>query len=252
MRKKTQPRGILERIRFLKSHPVWKSQYSAFVKAVSQLRLPAASTGLSVSCGDGTWDFLALTNNHNLKKIIATDVVDCPVSGDDINLLNAQAAWSFQRVSPDTVLPVSDSLCELVLHQDVIEHTPKPYLLLRENHRVLKPGGYLLCGTPNIFRPANILKLMSGRLSFPWRLTTGLLNPAYLNPGVQSDDMVHVQEFNQYQLRTMLEEVGFEVVSLARCFFGVSFLKLNFCDFPTGNLGGNLCQYLFCVARKRS
>lgn len=244
--------GILQRLDLLKGHPVWRPQYLAFVQAISQLALPGGATGLSVSCGDGAWDFLAISNNRNLKKIIATDIVDCPVSEEDIKLLNTKAVWSFQKVASDKVLPLPDKCCELVLHLDVIEHTLKPCLLLKENYRVLKPGGYLLCGTPNIFRPANLLKLLLGRLSFPCGLSPGLFNPGYLNPGIKSEGMTHVQEFNQYQLRIMLEEIGFEVVSFTCCFFGISFLKISFCDFPAGDFGKNLCQYLFCVARKSS
>ncbi len=242
--------GISQRIDFLRRHPVWRSQYVAFLQAVSRLTIPPGSTALSVSCGDGVWDFLAFANNPRLARISATDVVDCQVNEEDVKLLNTRGVWTFQRVAPDTALPVNDNCCDLVFHQDVIEHTPKPCLLLRENYRVLKPGGYLLCGTPNIFRPANILKLLIGRLTFPWRLAPGVLNPRYLNPGTRSDDMTHVQEFHQYQLRLMLEEIGFNVVSFRYCFFGISFLMLRFSHFPTGRLGENLCQYLFCVARK--
>jgi len=243
--------GLLQRARFLNSHPVWRSQYIAFVKAISKLELLPGSTGLSVSCGDGTWDYLAQVSNQKLGRLVATDVVDCLVSEDDIALLNTQASWNFQKVVPDRDLPLDDNSFELVFHMDVIEHTPRPSLLLEENLRVLKPGGYLLCGTPNIVRPANIAKLLLGKLTFPFRLDTGLMNPSYLNPGIRTEGMIHVQEFNQYQLRIMLEEAGFEVVSLVPCFFGISFLKINFCDFPTSNLGQNLCQYIFCVARKR-
>jgi len=242
----------MKRIDFMKDHPVWRSQYSAFVKAISQLKIPSGATGLSVSCGDGTWDFLALSHNQHLARLIATDVVDCPVSEDDIKLLNTKGSWSFQKVAPDTVLPLKDGCCELVFHQDVIEHTAKPCFFLKEHYRVLKPGGYLLCGTPNIFRPANILKILAGRLQFPCSLSSGLLNPSYLNPVVKSEGMTHIQEFNQFQLRIMLEEAGFEVVSLTCCFFGISFLKINLRDFPAGSFGRNLAQYLFCVARRGS
>jgi len=243
-------RGIRGRIDFLSRHPVWRSQYKAFVRAVSRLALPPGSTGLSVSCGDGVWDFLAMANNPALARMMATDVVDCPVAKDDIGLLNTRGAWTFQRVAADVPLPVDDGACDLVLHMDVIEHTRRPYLMIKENFRVLKPGGYLLCGTPNIFRPANILKLLVGRLTFPCGFENGLLNPRYLNPGIKSDGMTHVQEFNRYQLGLMLEEVGFEVVSMTACFFGISFLLLRLADFPAGPLGKNACQYLVCVARK--
>ena len=237
---------IKRRIDFIKTHPVWRSQYSAFVKAVAQLRIPPGATALSVSCGDGTWDFLAVSANPNLRRIIATDVVDCPVSAEDVRLLQTKTAWSFQKVPPDMVLPLDDDCCRLVLHQDVLEHTKKPFLLLKENHRVLERGGYLLCGTPNIFRPANIAKLLIGKLTFP----CGLYRVAPGAGALLPSEMIHVQEFNQYQLRTMLEESGFNLLSMIHCFFGISFLKIKFCDFPNGNSGRNLCQYIFCVAQK--
>lgn len=243
--------GIAQRIRLLKRHPVWRPQHDIFVKTVSALVLPSAAAALSVSCGDGSWDWLAFASNPDLKSIVATDVVDCPVTGDDVTRLNRHGAWSYQKVTPDRVWPFDDNCFDLVFHMDVLEHTSKPGLFLSENYRVLKSGGYLLCGTPNIFRPANVLKLLLGKLAFPCGLGPGIFNPRYLNPGIPSDTMTHVQEFNQYQLRIMLEEAGFEMVSTDCCFFGVSFLKLKFKDFPVGNLGRNLCQYLFCVAQKR-
>ena len=242
--------GIAQRIRLLKRHPVWRSQHDIFVQTVSGLALPPAATALSQSCGDGSWDWLTFANSPNLTGIVATDVVDCPVSGDDIKLLNRHGAWAFQKVPPDSTLPFDDNRFDLVFHMDVIEHTSKPALFLNENYRVLKSGGYLLCGTPNMFRPANILKLLLGKLKFPSSLAPGIFNPAYLNPGIPSRTMTHIQELNQYQLRVMLEEAGFVVVSMTSCFFGISFLKLKLRDFPSGNLGKNLCQYLFCVARK--
>jgi ubiquinone/menaquinone biosynthesis C-methylase UbiE len=240
MTKTSSDRGIGRRIGFVKSHPVWRSQYTCFVNAISSLSLPSESTAVSVSCGDGTWDFLAFAHNRNLKKMIAVDVVDCPVAEADIRLLNTKGEWSFQKIAPDNALPFSDNSCELVLHQDVIEHTTKPYLLLAENHRLLKPGGFLLFGTPNIFRPANIMKLLLGKLTFPWFFVNG------------AEKMTHVQEFNAVGLKLMLEEIGFDVLSINHCFFGVSFLKINIRDFPAGNLGRNLCQYLFFVAQKRT
>lgn len=237
MRQTGQSDSITGRIATQPNHPVWRSQYISFVDEISKLKLAPNSTALSVSCGHGMWDYLAFKNNPDIKTIIATDVVDCQVRRDDIDLLNSGHVWSFQKVFPDSVLPIGDNRCDLVFHQDVIEHTTKPFLLLRENYRILKSGGYLLLGTPNIFRPANIVKLLLGKLAFPWRLS-------------QPDAGVHIQEFNEYQLRTMVEEVGFKIISIRHCFFGISFLNINFRDFPTSSTGKNLCQYLFVVAWK--
>jgi len=232
--------SILQRVVSQQNHPVWRSQYNSFVTAISELKLTSYATALSVSCGNGMWDYLAFKSNQNVTTIIATDVVDCPVQKEDIDLLNTGHAWSFLRVPPDSELPIKDSCCDLVFHQDVIEHTRKPFLLLKENYRILKNGGYLLFGTPNIFRPANMIKIFLGKLIFPWQLGYSSKTGA----------SVHIQEFNEHQLRTMVEEAGFNILSVRYCFFGVSFLKFKFSDFPKSNVGKSLCQYLFVLARK--
>jgi 2-polyprenyl-3-methyl-5-hydroxy-6-metoxy-1,4-benzoquinol methylase len=69
-------------------------------------------------------------------------------------------------------LPFDPQSFDLIIHQDVIEHTGKPYMFLSEQYRVLRKGGSLVFGTPNLFRPATILKLFSGRLEFPYALGT--------------------------------------------------------------------------------
>lgn len=55
--------------------------------------------------------------------------------------------------SPDFVgdalcLPVKDQSVDLVFATQVIEHVPKPHLLLRECKRVLRPKGYLVLSGP--------------------------------------------------------------------------------------------------------
>lgn len=188
------------------------------------------------------WDLLAFSNNTNLKAIIATDVVDCPVKASDIQLLTQKnRAWLFHKIARDEPLPFQNDSFDLVFHQDVLEHTTKPYLFLSENHRLLKPGGYLLFGTPNLFRPANLCKLLIGKLKFPYTL------------GVSEElgKIVHQQEFHENQLRNMLAETGFSLLSVYHCFSGISFLNLNIRDFPGSKPGKSLCQYLFFVIQKR-
>jgi 2-polyprenyl-3-methyl-5-hydroxy-6-metoxy-1,4-benzoquinol methylase len=44
---------------------------------------------------------------------------------------------------------VLDAEYDLVLSQDVIEHVPEPWDLLREFDRLIRPGGLVVIGTPN-------------------------------------------------------------------------------------------------------
>lgn len=241
--KKRRLKTIAERIHFQQHHPVWRSQYKAFIDGIAGLPLKPDARALSFSCGDGMWDFLAFSHQQQIKTIIATDIVDCPVKTKDRALLNRPPrTWTFQKIQGDTALPFDDNTFDLVFHQDVIEHATAPYFLLNENHRVLKPGGYLLFGSPNLFRPANIARLMMGKLFFPCRLTT----VSELGP------VVHVQEFNEYQLRNMISEAGFRIMRVTQCFWGIGFVNLSFSDFPTHRFGKNLCQYLFFAVQKPS
>ncbi len=45
-------------------------------------------------------------------------------------------------------LPLADRSADTVLCNQVLEHVPEPLQVLRETHRVLRPGGYLLLTTP--------------------------------------------------------------------------------------------------------
>lgn len=62
---------------------------------------------LSVSCGDGIWDYLSLSWHTGVSAITATDVVECPVKSGDVELLRSLGEWSFQQVVPGAVLPFS-------------------------------------------------------------------------------------------------------------------------------------------------
>lgn len=205
-------------------------------------RIPAQSAlrALSVSCGDGSWDYLVARSGKPIADIVATDIVDCPVSDDDRQTLERLCQWSFVKVEPERPLPFPDASFDLVFHQDVVEHVRRPFLFLSEQRRVLKEGGHLLFGTPNLLRPANVAKLLAGRLRFPVRI----------GGNVEIGDYIHIQEFTEWQLQTMVEEQGFEVLELLHCFWGLHFLGLQFSPFPRSRLGASLCHHMNLLARR--
>lgn len=57
-------------------------------------------------------------------------------------------------------MPFSDATFDLVFHQGLMEHFRDPLALLRENARVLKPGGLLLVDVPQKYHLYTLVKHM--------------------------------------------------------------------------------------------
>lgn len=68
--------------------------------------------------------------------------------GDRIQLIRGDAFGS----------PFPEGTFDLVFHQGLLEHFLDPMALLRENHRLLKPGGYCLCDIPQTYHLYTVIK----------------------------------------------------------------------------------------------
>ena len=122
---------------------------------------------MSVSCGDGIWDYILVNNfKDKIKKLICTDIVPNPIEKEIYNEMKKQVNLEFIKVDKDRQTKFESNSFDLIYHHDVIEHTRKPYNLISENLRLLKKGGTIF-STPNLLRLSNILRLFLGRLKFP-------------------------------------------------------------------------------------
>ena len=144
--------------------------------------LPRASHALDLGCGDGV-----LTIHLDAERLTAADV----------SAVALERARRHERIAaedrvvelePDAPLPFGDGEFDLVLCAETIEHVRDLQLLLSEARRVLRPGGTLAITTPAapaLMRP-----------------------PEPLSP--------HLRFLTRRSLRTLLDELGFEVASLER------------------------------------
>ncbi|MGH3434656.1 MAG: class I SAM-dependent methyltransferase [Thermocrispum sp.] len=156
----------------------WLRRHEAAYQAL--LPLCADATVLEAGCGEGYGAGLIA---GVAARVIALDY-DEPSTRHvaraypGVDVLRANLA----------VLPLRDGSVDVVANFQVIEHLWDQDGFLAECHRVLRPGGMLLCTTPN-------------------RLTFTPDSPTPLNP-------YHTRELAPTELRGLLESAGFTVERL--------------------------------------
>jgi 2-polyprenyl-3-methyl-5-hydroxy-6-metoxy-1,4-benzoquinol methylase len=117
--------------------------------------LVLASCGLRVTVMD-TWSEYAAENDN--------------LMGD-----SAEMTARFDRAGIEWIrwnllsepLPLTANCCDLLTAFDVLEHIPTPRGLLKEMHRLLRPGGLLVIKVPNTANLRNRLRLLFGKSPHP-------------------------------------------------------------------------------------
>jgi SAM-dependent methyltransferase len=87
---------------------------------------------------------------------------------------------------------------DAIFFSEVIEHLPVPgHIALSRLRTLLRPGGLLLCSTPNLYRPRNAVYLLRGRPLFDH----------FDLPGARGYG--HVLEYSAEHLAWQFEQAGF-------------------------------------------
>ena len=121
-----------------------KSQVRLIQKYVSGTNL------LDIGCAQGFFLFSASQAGYTTKGIeISQDAAEYAIREFGLDV----------EAKPFEELRFADNHFDVVTLWQVLEHVPYPIVILKEVHRILKPGGLLVVSTPNIEGiPAKILR----------------------------------------------------------------------------------------------
>ena len=149
---------------------------------------PQAKMILDLGCGDGS------LGRHKSDPTLE-------VVGIESNEKTLEEAAAYERVIrcdlEQLQLPLRDGLFDGVLAKDVLEHVQRPWKILKEVRRVMKPGGMLIVSVP-----------------LP-------------HAGVVWNDYTHVRGFTKQALQKMLEDAGFSVLRIGKMGGIPGFGRLN-------------------------
>lgn len=101
-------------------------------------------------------------------------------------------------------LPLDSNCYDLVSLFDVLEHIPRPQHLLREAHRLLRPGGLLVIKVPNAANLRNRLRLFLGKSPHPDPIEDWFSDRFF----------GHYREMTAAEFRRGLPGFGFEITRL--------------------------------------
>ncbi len=168
-------------------------------------------TAIDVGCGSGYYTNLCRERGNAVFGIDLTSQVR------SARALGLSVCWG----DAERVLPFPDRCFSLALCSEVVEHLLQPERMLKEIHRILKPGGTLILTTPNYGHWVLRVLYVCGRppVGLPVRHFKGLRQrvsvespPPWREP--------HIRFFTPRILCDFLREMGFEVESLRSTFVG--------------------------------
>lgn len=183
-------------------------------------------TILDIGCGTGFYTHFFGKNNT--------------VTGVDLQSCVQKQNKNFRFVKGDaTALPLKDYSFDVAVSFDVIEHIENDVDMIKEAYRVLKKGGHLILGTPNRDRLIHgLLKLVGKPVKYP----------LYIGNYDDLGDMIHVREYTNDELKSLLVRVGFRRVEMEPYWLGIAALGAGL-RYPPKPLS-RFSQYLFARAYK--
>jgi SAM-dependent methyltransferase len=135
----------------------YRTRYEAIVRRFAE-RAPTARLEV-LDIGGGQYAYLA-------AELWGDDGCVADLDDSGFPALRALGLDAFQwNVGQDE--PATERRFDAIFFSEVIAHLPVPgHVPLRRLRGLLRPGGLLLCSTPNLYRLRNVALLLSGRPLF--------------------------------------------------------------------------------------
>lgn len=165
------------------------SRLNHLFHTVANLSLPPESRILDIGC------YPPLVINHLRQKYSQVFGISSPhelFTAANVNQLDIQ-------IQP---LPYQKNYFDLVIFTEILEHLYQtPAFPLTEVFRVLKPGGYLLLTSPNVFRFQNLINLLFFKnIYFP------------ISQFIEPQNARHCREYSSSEISGLLQKFGFKII----------------------------------------
>lgn len=125
---------------------LWQ-RHSAILSLVEGLGLPPGSRLLDLGCGPGLLSFDLAAKGYRGAGLDAAPAM-IKLAKRDAAARGASGLWQYQLADVEN-LPFRDGSFHGAICAGVIDYLPTDHSLLREVHRVLKPGGVFILGVTN-------------------------------------------------------------------------------------------------------
>ncbi|MEK7070936.1 MAG: class I SAM-dependent methyltransferase [Patescibacteria group bacterium] len=144
---------------------------------------------LDVGCNTG---FLAKSLK---KKNVTSDGID--INREALKIARKYCRNVFRRDLYLSKLSLGKKKYDYIVFADVLEHVPRPDLLLKDSRKYLKKNGTVLISMPNVARLEIRLQLLFGKFNYTYG-------------GILSED--HLRHFTKESAIRMIEDAGFTVL----------------------------------------
>ncbi len=145
---------------------------------------------LDIGCGEG---FVAQRLKAQGNRVTGVDLLEAPRCRE---AMEAYLRCDLIHDLPSGLHPLPAAAFDKILMMDVLEHLPRPELLLDACRRLLAPGGEVFISVPNVANVTVRLALLAGRFEYAER---GIL------------DRTHLRFYTRRTFRRFLAENGYRI-----------------------------------------